>query len=145
MENGKNLRMKHKTKKELIELVEHYKKLAKINIIKVENKYKILQSLNHKEPDKDLKEHIDNVIKRISEIKVVKPKFYYKFPNRKLTKKDIAEWVEAIETSYYLMKKYEKQERGFSCSVDRAYNNWLIPKCNELLNKIQKLGVLKEK
>ena len=81
------------------------------------------------------------IIQNITNEKEEKPKFWYEFPKRKLTKEDIAKWYEAVELFYYCAKKYEEQERGWSCSVDRAYNNWLIPKCNELLSKIKKLGI----
>ena len=135
------MNIENKTKRELIKLVKHYKKLAKTDFLKIKNRFKILSSLNSNEIDLGLREFIDGVLKRLDERKVEKPKSFYKFPNRNLTKEDIASWFVATENLYFNAKRYETQERGNSCSVDRAYKDWLVPESKKLLNKIKKLGI----
>lgn len=135
-------KLKNKSKKELIKLIRFYKNLSKINITKFDGKKKILKSLQtNNKIDKDFKDAMNSIIRGIIDEKIKKPKSWYTFPKLKLTEIEIAEWYEATETFYHFAKRYEVQERGNSCSVDRAYRNYLIPECKRLLNKIKGLGI----
>ena len=55
--------------------------------------------------------------------------------------KTLMKWYEAVELYYHFAKRWEEQERGMTCSVDRAYHRYLKPKCKELLEFLRKFKI----
>lgn len=92
------------------------------------------------ESRKEMKEVFKTVIENIATMKVEKPKFHFAFPDnpKDFGAETLTRWYEATELYYHLAKRWEKQERGMSCSVDRAYHRYLKPKCEELLNYLRR-------
>jgi len=112
-----------------------------VNCEKMEKTLKIhINDLRkHVENDKELKDALTKITTAIVSEKVKKPESWFKFPDKKLTELELAKWYEATENFYHFAKRYEKQERGFTCHVDRAYRDWLIPECKKLLDKLNEV------
>ncbi|KKL94363.1 hypothetical protein LCGC14_1865390 [marine sediment metagenome] len=95
------------------------------------------------EMDKELKEALTKITTAIVSEKVKKPKNLYEFrPDGIFEEKDLAVWFDYTSNFYHFAKRYEKQERGFTCHVDRAYRDWLIPECKKLLDKLKEVSLL---
>jgi len=87
------------------------------------------------EQDTTFKKALGGICKSIVSGKVEKPKSFFTYPtDGTFTVSDLAKWYEATENFYHFAKRYEKQERGFTCHVDRAYVDWLKPECKKLIN-----------
>jgi hypothetical protein len=108
-----------------------YKRLAEVN---VEDLKKYIKE--HKEFEKALKSVVTTIVKE----KVEEPEMLYTYPDRPMTERDIAEWFDATECMYHFAKRWEEQERGWVCSVDRAYGKYLIPECKKLLEHLAKVN-----
>ena len=97
-------------------------------------KEKIKQFLEKRE---DLKKAIGETITRLARAKVDAPEQFFKYPARdKFTTNHFLDWFDKTELLYHIAKRYEEQERGYVCSVDRAYRDWLKPECDKMLNYI---------
>lgn len=107
---------------------EKYKRIAKIHLDDLRK---------YVEQDKELKENLEKIFTAIVKEPVEKPVMYYKFKDEPMTAKDLAEWYNCVELMYHFAQRYEEQEGGSCCSVDRAYARYLIPECKKLLEKLR--------
>lgn len=107
--------------------VERYKRIAKVNL---DDLKKYVQQ------DKELKENLGKIFTAIVKEPVEKPVMLYKFKEKPMTEKDLAEWYDCVELYYHFAQRYEEQERGSCCCVDRAYSRYLIPECKKLLERL---------
>lgn len=103
---------------------EKYKKMAKTTIDDLKK---------YVEADKEFKKVLGETIETIVNMPVEKPEMYFKYPERAMTVKDMMEWYDCVEIYYHIAQRYEAQERGTCCSVDRAYSKYLKPECIKLL------------
>lgn len=92
------------------------------------------------EKDKELKKGLKSIFSAIVKEKVEKPNSWYDYSKFELTSNSLAKWYEATENFYHFAKRFESQEGGSCCSVDRAYRDWLIPECKKLLDKLQEVS-----
>lgn len=98
------------------------------------------------EKDKELKEALTKITTTIVSKKVEKPKNFYEFrPEGVFEEGDLAIWFDYTSNFYHFAKRYEQQERGFTCHVDRAYRDWLIPECKKLLDQLKIMGLTLQK
>ena len=95
------------------------------------------------EKRKEMKAAFKEVLTKIATAKVKEPTFYFKFPDnlKDFDVKTLMKWYEAVELYYHFAKRWEEQERGMTCSVDRAYHRYLKPKCKELLEFLRKFKI----
>jgi hypothetical protein len=113
----------------MCEKCEHYKKLALVN----------LESLKKQvEADKEFKKELEKVCDAIVKAPVEKPVMYFEFPDHVLNYRELMDWYDCVENYYHIAKRYEAQERGTCCSVDRAYSGYLRPECVKLLEHFKK-------
>ncbi len=118
-------------KMEKCENCERLKKLLKIHIDDLRK---------YVEKDKEFKKALTEITTTIISEKVEKPKSWYDYSKFELTAENLAKWYEATENFYHFAKRFESQERGSCCSVDRAYRDWLIPECKKLLDKLKEVS-----
>lgn len=104
----------------------HYKKLAKANL---DDLKKVVQQ------DKELKESLDKIFTAIVKAPVEKPEMLYEYKDEPMSAKELAKWYDLMELYYHQAQRYEEQERGLCCCVDRAYGRYLIPECKKLLEQ----------
>lgn len=111
---------------------EKYKKLAKINLDDLKKMV---------EKDKEFKKNLESVITTIVKAPVEKPEMHYQFKDKPMEYKELAKWYNCIENYYHMAQRYEEQERGMCCCVDRAYGRYLMPECKKLLEHMNKNGL----
>lgn len=114
----------------LLEENQHLKEMLKIHFKDLKKQV---------EADKELKKGLEVITKAIVKEKVEKPKNLYEFPKKGFTERDLAKWFDYTENFYHFARRWEQQERGMCCCVDRAYRDWLIPECKKLLKKLKVL------
>ena len=110
---------------------EKWKKLAEANIEDLRKQV---------EKDKEFKKAIGEVITAIVKAPVEKPEMYYEFKDEPMNYKELAKWYDCLEIYYHMAQRYEEQERGMCCCVDRAYGRYLMPECEKLLEHLKKNG-----
>lgn len=110
---------------------EKYKRIAKVHLDDLRK---------YVEKDKELKENLEKIFTAIVKEPVEKPEMLYSFKNEPMNERELARWYECMELMYHFAQRYEEQERGSCCSVDRAYGRYLIPECRKLLEHLKKNG-----
>ena len=92
------------------------------------------------EKRKEVKAVFKEVINSMVKEKEEEPEFLFKFPDdpKDFDVKTMTEWHKMTELYYHFAQRWEAQERGGCCSVDRAYFRYLKPKCEELLNYLRR-------
>lgn len=117
-------------KEEADKVIEHYKKLAEANVETIKKELK-----DHKH----FQDLLSNVCKRIIGDKAEEPEFYFKWKDvKEITPITIYQWFKALELYSSLARSWEEQERGSTCVVERVRDEYLLEKCQELLDNIQK-------
>lgn len=87
---------------------------------------------------KDLQTAVKSVIGNILSQPAERPVLYFTYPPRKkFLPTHFIDWVDKIALFYRMAERYEKQERGFTCCVDRAYWYHLAPECDKMLTYIK--------
>ena len=79
-------------------------------------------------------ESIKSVVSALGNMKWEEPVFHYALPKDKkdFKLKQLIEWFEVAENYWACAQHWEKQERGPTLSVDRAYSKYLVPRLKEL-------------
>ena len=89
----------------------------------------------------NIEENLKKVMDTIANMPVEKPEMYYQYKDEPMTLKEFIKWYECIEIYYHIAQRYEQQERGSCCSVDRAYSVYLKPECKKMLEHLKKNGI----
>jgi hypothetical protein len=89
----------------------------------------------------EFEEGLKTVIETLANRKVEEPVLHFKYPEKieKIEFKDFYKWFDEMEGYFCgIAKTFEQQERGFSCSVDRAWSNWIKPEVLKMWERMKK-------